>query len=219
MGEASAAQRADMLSGLEIRKPESTHSGFFVDDKGTVLTALTGLALCDRITIGSDVEVTLAGSDPALGLAVLRPARTLAPIEFASFPTLPPRLRSDVAVAGFSYGDVLEMPVLTYGTLADLRGLEGEDGVDRLEIEALPGDVGGPVFDSAGAVLGMLLAPADGARKLPPNVRYAADAGRIGTFLTANGIEPRPAEGGPALAEGTLTRRAADMTVPVSCWN
>ncbi|TCP43216.1 serine protease [Rhodovulum marinum] len=219
LGEASADQRADMLSGLEIRQPDATHSGFFIDGAGTVLTTTTGLTACNRITIGHDVDVTLTASDPALGLAVLKPSVALAPIEYASFQARVPRLRSDVAVAGFSYGEVLDLPVLTYGTLADLTGLDGQDAVARLEIEALPGDTGGPVLDAAGAVLGVLLAPGEGARQLPQNVRYAADVAAIGAFLSANGVEMRTAEAEGALPPAALTRRAADMTVPVSCWN
>jgi len=219
MSEASAEQRADMLSGLEIRKPETTHTGFFVDRDGAVLTAAAGLEGCGRITIGADVEMKLAAREAALGLAVLRPERRLAPVEVARFLTATPLLRSDVAVAGFSYGEVLDLPVLTYGTLADLRGLDGEESVERLEIETLPGDVGGPVLDASGAVLGMLLAPAGGARKLPGNVHYAADATALGAFLSTQGIEALSAENREPLPEGTLTRRAADMTVPVSCWN
>ncbi|TCO72846.1 serine protease [Rhodovulum euryhalinum] len=219
LGEASAEQRADMLSGLEIRKPDETHSGFFVDGAGTVLTTTTGLTSCNRITIGHDVEVSLAASDAGLGLAVLKPSVALAPIEYARFQAGVPRLKSDVAVAGFSYGEVLDLPVLTYGTLADLRGLDGEDSIARLEIEALPGDTGGPVLDAAGAVLGVLLPVGQGARQLPANVRYAANVSAIGVFLSETGVEMRAADAEGALPPATLTRRAADMTVPVSCWN
>ncbi|RBO51389.1 peptidoglycan-binding protein [Rhodovulum sp. BSW8] len=219
LGEATPEQRADMLSGLDVRKPDATHSGFFVDPEGTVLTTTNGLDACRRITIGPELEMRLAATDPAQGLALLTPTRTLAPIGFAEFAPGVPRLRSDVAVAGFSYGEVLDLPVLTFGVLADLRGLGGEETVDRLEIDALPGDTGGPVLDASGAVLGVLLAPAGGARQLPDSVRYAADAAAVGAFLSANGVDPRASAATGALPPAVLSRRAADMTVPVSCWN
>jgi len=218
MGAVSAEQRADMLSGLDIRRPEATHSGFFVDARGAVLTSLSGLDGCGRITIGPDLAATLGARDPSLGLAVLRPERLLAPIGYARFRDDVPRLRSDVAVAGFSYGDVLDLPVMTYGTLADLKGLDGEDGVERLELETLPGDTGGPVLDASGGVLGMLLPRPDGPRQLPENVHYAADAAALSRFLSASGIEPQTASSGGDLPPAALSRRAADMTVPVSCW-
>ncbi|PTW51322.1 serine protease [Rhodovulum kholense] len=219
LGEATPEQRADMLSGLDVRKPDATHSGFFVDPKGTVLTTTNGLDACRRITIGPELEMRLTATDPAQGLALLTPTRTLAPIGFAEFAPGVPRLRSDVAVAGFSYGEVLDLPVLTFGVLADLKGLGGEEAVDRLELDALPGDTGGPILDASGAVLGVLLAPAEGARQLPDSVRYAADAAAVGAFLSANGVDPRAAAGTGALPPAVLSRRAADMTVPVSCWN
>ncbi|MBK1634715.1 serine protease [Rhodovulum adriaticum] len=219
LGEATEAQRADMMSGLEIRTPESTHTGFFVDGEGTVLTTLEGLSRCDRITIGPDLNASLGATDPQLGLALLQPSVRLAPVAYAAFQLAVPRLGADIAVSGFSYGNVLDLPVLTFGTMADLRGLNGEDSLNRLEIEALEGDMGGPVLDASGAVLGILLPPPGGTRQLPEAVRYAADAEAIAGFLTANGITPGAAQANGALPPAVLSRRAADMTVPVSCWN
>ncbi|ARE39323.1 hypothetical protein RGUI_1182 [Rhodovulum sp. P5] len=219
MAEIGAEQRADMMSGLEIRQPDSTRTGVFVDAEGTVLTAAPGLTACSRITIGSDLPATLGARDTALGLVLLHPITRLAPIDHARFKPDVPRLRSEVSVAGFSYGEVLDLPVLTRGTLADLRGLNGEETVDRLEIQVLPGDTGGAALDAAGAVIGILLAPQEGPRQLPENVRYVADTDAIIAFLTANGVEPDMAEGQAALPPAQLNRRAADITVPVSCWN
>ena len=42
----------------------------------------------------------------------------------------------------------VEVAYETYGTLADTRGLNGEETVKRLALNAAPGDVGGPVFDA-----------------------------------------------------------------------
>ena len=91
-------------------------------------------------------------------------------------------------MAGYSYEEVLGLPTVTFGTLADLRGLGGENGVQRLELSTLPGDAGGPVLDQSGAVLGMLLArQQDGSRQLPDNVQFARDVPSIAGFLSATG--------------------------------
>ncbi|WP_132951582.1 trypsin-like peptidase domain-containing protein [Rhodovulum bhavnagarense] len=218
LGVATQEQRTGMLSGLEIRTPESTHTGFFIDAAGMVLTTIEGLSSCDRITVGPDLDATLGATEPGLGLALLKPSATLAPIAHAAFQVALPRLGSDIAVSGFSYGEALDLPVLTYGKLADLRGLGGEQDVQRLEIEVLEGDSGGPVLDQTGAVLGILLPPPGGDRHLPDSVRYAADVEAISAFLTANGINPSAANGAGAMPPARLSRHAADMTVPVSCW-
>ncbi|WP_372605050.1 serine protease, partial [Actibacterium sp.] len=145
LGTGDSSQNPDLMSGLEIRRPGLTRSGFYVDGKGTVLTTVEVLNQCQRITIGDDLEVRLEARDDTLGLAVLRPAHLVSPLAYAAFQTGIPRLKSEVAVAGYSYGDALTLPVLTYGTLADLRGLGGEDGLNRLDMTTLPGDAGGPV--------------------------------------------------------------------------
>ncbi|NHX27490.1 trypsin-like peptidase domain-containing protein, partial [Escherichia coli] len=129
LGQPTADQSPDLMSGLDIRRPQVTRSGFYVDGTGTVLTTLDQ---CQRITIGDDTEAQISAQDAALGLAVLKPAQRLAPLRHAAFQTGIPRLQSEVAVAGYSYGDTLGLPVLTYGTLADLRGLAGEETVNRL---------------------------------------------------------------------------------------
>ncbi len=212
-------QRIDLLSGLDIRRPDRALSGFYVDAAGTVLTATGDLAQCRRVTIGDDYEAEIAAQDTGLGLTVLRPKQSLAPPAFAAFQTGVPRLKSDVAVAGFSYGDVLDQPVMTYGTLADLRGLTGEETVQRLALSALPGDAGGPVFDQTGAVMGMLLTRTEGARKLPDDVSFAAKVPAIAEFLSAHGVSVAASDGAPRMAPEDLALLAADMTVLVSCWN
>ena len=218
-GDAGAEQRVDLLAGLEIRSPAVARTGFYVDEKGTVLTTTDVLDQCTRLTIGDEYEVEVAARDDALGLAVLRPRQGLAPLAHAAFQTATPRLKTDVAVAGFSYGGVLDQPVLTYGTLADLRGLNGEDGLQRLSLEALPGDAGGPVFDATGAVMGVLLARAGGARQLPQDVSFAASVPAIADFLSANGVDAAAAGDAAQISPETLAVKAADMTVLVSCWN
>lgn len=219
LGDPGAEQSVDLISGLDIRRPDMSRTGFFVDAGGAVLTTVELLGQCSRITIGDDQEAKVAARDDALGLAVLRPAEGLAPIAYAAFQTGVPRLQSDVAVAGFSYGEVLELPVLTYGTLSDLRGLAGEESLRRLAMEVLPGDAGGPVFDATGAVLGALLPRAGGSRQLPEDVNFAASGPAIAAFLSENGIEPAAANGGGQIAPEDLTELASNMTVRVSCWN
>ncbi|SFC98459.1 serine protease [Tropicimonas isoalkanivorans] len=214
-----ADQQIDLLAGLELRRPERSRSGFYVDDGGSVLTTTDVLAQCSRLTIGEEVEADVSAQDESLGLALLKPRETIAPIAVAEFRPDAPRLNTEVALAGFSYEDALSLPVLTYGKLADVRGLGGEDFVDRLDLSALPGDIGGPVFDQTGSVLGMLRASEDGARQLPPDVSFSVDVPAIAGFLDGAGVSPRASERMAQLAPEDLTTLASDVTVRISCWN
>jgi S1-C subfamily serine protease len=212
-------QAVDLVSGLAVRQPKLSRTGFFIDGRGTVLTTEEVVAECDYVTLDSAHRAQVIHTDATHGLAVLRPDTALAPMGVAAFQTGVPRLQAEVAVAGYPYGGVLARPALTFGRLADIRGLDGEDSVKRLALPAQPGDAGGPVFDNGGAVLGMLLPVAPNtAQVLPPDVHFSVDAGVIIASLAAAGIPVETTDALAFMAPETLTREAAGMTVLVSCW-
>ncbi len=214
-----AEQHVDLVSGLEVRKPRLSRSGFFVDDKGTVVTTAEAVDGCARVTIANDYPARVAAVDAALGVAVLTPQDPMAPSTVARFRAGTPRLQSEVAVAGYSYEGALGAPSLTWGQLADISGLNGERELDRLALAALPGDAGGPVMDTGGNVIGMLLPEPGGARKLPKRVSLAADAQAIREVLEAAGLSAADADlAAGELSPNALARRADGMTVLVSCW-
>ncbi|MDZ4093395.1 MAG: serine protease [Paracoccaceae bacterium] len=216
----SDATRQGLLSGLEVRHPALSRSGFYVDATGTVLTTPEATQSCARITLDTDTEADVIWSDARLGLTLLKPRQALAPRGVAALQTVPARIGGEVAVAGFSYEDALSAPTLTFGTLEDITGLRGEAGISRLAVDALPGDAGGPVFDTSGAVLGMLLPRAtDAARQLPAGVSFAASASVLTGILAQAGIATVSPERQGAMAPEDLTLLAERMTVLVSCWN
>lgn len=216
----SDSTRQGLLAGLEVRHARLSASGFYVDAGGAVLTSAATVAQCGRILLDGVTEATVALSDPATGLAVLKPATPLAPTAHAALSPGLPAQGAAVALAGYSYADRLSAPVLTYGRMAEVGGLDGETGINRLALSALPGDAGGPVLAADGSVFGILLPRVEGgARVLPADVSFAADAARIAAVLTAAGIRPETATGGAALPPAELTRQAVAMTVLVSCFD
>ncbi len=216
---ASADQRIDLISGLQVRKPRLSRSGFFADINGAVLTVSEAADNCTRITLDGDQEVQVAWTDADLGVSVLRPSQDLAPISVAAFSADTPRIQSEVAVSGFSYQGALGAPTLTYGQIADIRGLNGEEGVKRLALNAQPGDAGGPVFNDSGNVVGMLLPTPTEGRTLPASVSLAATAARLTDVLTQAGVSGQPSQESTQISPNELNRRATGMTVLVHCWD
>ncbi|MDT8327244.1 MAG: serine protease [Roseovarius sp.] len=214
----NATQSIDLISGLQVRKPKLSRSGFYVDQGGAVLTTSEVVQNCGRITIDDMYDATVSLDDPARGIALLRPSERLAPQIVATFQDMTPRLMSEVAVAGYSYGGILGAPTMTFGQLADLRGLNGEEHLKRLAITALDGDAGGPVLDVGGAVLGMLLPHVQNGRALPEGVGFAANTGALREVLTQNGITPLVTSELGNMPPEALTERGGAMTVLVSCW-
>ncbi|WP_375551960.1 serine protease [Rhodophyticola porphyridii] len=212
-------QGIDLIAGLEVRRPDISRSGFYVDAQGTVLTTSEVVGQCTRLLIDDVHEAELAYRDDDLGLAILSPQSRLAPISYAAFAAAPARLRSDIAVAGFPFDGALSTASLTFGTLADLTGLNGEQTIQRLDIAAQDSEAGGPVLDSTGAVLGMMLSGDGTGRALPDDVSFALRADQLNIVLAEAGITPAIAPGGQALGREALARLGANMTVLVSCWN
>ncbi len=215
-----AQQSVDLVSGLQVRKPRVSRTGFFVDAAGNVVTTSDAVKNCTRITLDHDYRAEILSNDTANGLAVLRPAETLAPRAVAGFTAASPRLQSEVAVSGYSYEGILGAPTLTWGRLADVKSLDGDAGVARLALTAQPGDAGGPVLDTSGAVVGMLLPQEIGNRQLPDGVSFAANAGALRSTLEAAGLSPsgHSADGSP-MPPAAMNKLASSMTVLVSCWD
>lgn len=212
-------QSIDLISGLAIRKPIKDRSGFYIDDVGTVLTSTDAVEGCGEIVLDGAHIAEVSYRNDELGIAVLRTEDRISPLDVARFQTGTPRLQAEIAVAGYPYGGLLASPAVTFGRLADIRGLNGEEEVKRLEILAQPGDVGGPVLDNGGAVLGMLLPKsARGGLVLPPEVSYSVDADQIVTALDLAEVSYRVTDSVEAITPEMLTREAGDITVLVSCW-
>ncbi|WP_347312936.1 serine protease [Defluviimonas sp. SAOS-178_SWC] len=222
LGQPLSVDHADLVSGLEVRRPVLSRSGFWLDAAGLVATTDAVLDNCARITLDGDYEADVTLRDAGLGLAVLKPRDALAPRAHARLESGRVRINSEIAVAGFSYEDALDSAVLSFGTLADTKGLEGEVDRARLAVTTRAGDAGGPVISTSGAVIGMLLPrdTADG-RVLPSDVGFALPAETITGALQAAGLaaaEPASAEAVSTLAPEDLTTLGRDMTVLVSCW-
>ncbi|MEM1077856.1 MAG: serine protease [Pseudomonadota bacterium] len=218
-GDPEAEQRIDLLAGLEIRQPLRAVSGFFITAAGDVLTTDTALRACGRVTIGDEIEADIRLADAELGLAVLSPRERVAPMSVARFRDGEARLQSEIAVSGYSYAGLLGAPTLSFGKIADLRGLQGEAELNRLAVEVAPGDAGGPVLGAGGDVLGLLLPrPAAGSRVLPGDVHFATDADAIAGWLGQSGVEITRGDAGPTLPPERLAMLAGNLTVLVSCW-
>ena len=226
LGAPIAVSRDDLVSGLAVRRPILMRSGFFVDASGRVATVAEVVKGCGRITIDGDIEMTVAALDEASGVALLAPATALAPTGVARLKPGASVIGAEVAVAGYSYPGTLSEAVVTFGRLADTRDLSGNDARARLEIRTLDGDVGGPVLDVTGQVIGMLLpSTARDGRILPDDVALAVDAAAIRSVMAAadragadGAVAADTVTAAGALAPEDIARMGRDMTVEVSCW-
>ena len=214
-GTPAEQQDIDLLAGLDVRRPDLTRSGFFVDMAGRVLTTSELADGCGTVRLDDSYEARVVWSEG--DLALLEPLEALAPPAAAAFADAPLRIGEEVAVGGYPFGGALGRASVTFGRLADVRGLGGEDGLDRYEIETSEAEAGGPVLGPEGEVTGMLLAPR-GTRVLPPDVALGVDASVLRAALEGRGMDAPVAAPADRLPPETLVRRADRITVQVSCY-
>lgn len=214
------ATRAGMLSGLEFRKPKTVASGVFVGDKGHVATALANVASCAKVTLGLETEAELVAEDAAAGLALLAAKAPMAPQVVGALAGITPAPGLEVTVAGYSYGARQPAPVLTFGTVDAAEGPGGEPGFLALSAPVMAGDMGGPVLDATGQVLGVAVPQAaDAARQLPDGMALAAGAAPLAAMMQGAGVVgAKPAPSTAALSPDALNAAALGMTVQVACW-
>lgn len=209
----------DLVSGLDVRRPERVRSGFFVDAGGSVITTTEVLGQCDEILIDNSHPAEVSFRDDALGLAVLSPEEALAPLAFATLSPAPARLTSQIAVAGFPFEGALSAASMSFGTLDDLRGINGEETLQRLRVNTSESEAGGPVLDMTGTVIGMVLPGIVGDRALPAEVSLALRSDLLQDVLAGAGLSPRFGNRATDMNRENLAVLGADMTVTVSCWN
>lgn len=214
-----AEQAADLISGLAIRKPRTSGTGFYVNAQGAVLTAASGIRECGQITIDGDIDMSVTYENADLDLAALTPSEPLSPPAHATFQTKQPRLQSQVALAGFPFGGVLPSAAMTFGRLEDVTSLSGDTRLSRLSLHTEPTELGGPVYDNGGRVLGMLVRGHDGTKTLPSGVGFAVDSGPVVSALQEAGIATSTTDEQSFKTEELITQDAAKMTVLVRCWD
>ena len=217
--EPSATTGAELLAGLDVPRPEMVRSGFFVGATSAILTTAELASGCDRLALADETELELVAADGEHGLALLRAREDLGPIASTRFrlSNLPPF--TEVAAAGFPHAGRLPAPVLRFGEIA--ADQEAASGIEptRLAMDVPASAAGGPVLDSSGAVIGLVLPPLAGPRDLPDGTSLAVSTGAIADFLARNGIHTELAGAGTELSPEDLASRAADISVAVTCWS
>lgn len=222
LGQPLAVPRAALTAGIGGDRPALSRSGLFIDDTGATLTAAADLQSCRRIAI-EGAPAHLAFADTASGLAILQPDHPLAPQAVARLAPSDPQPGAEVVIAGFPYPEAISAPVVNFGTLSALEGLNSDPTRARLAVAARAGDAGGPVLDSAGAVVAMVLpAPDPSATALPGDLAQALRLGPQAATLAAQGLSPKlappRAPGASPLVDADLARRARAITTRVDCW-
>ncbi|WP_411816181.1 Do family serine endopeptidase [Hyphococcus sp. DH-69] len=157
-GDPENAPRDDFDDG-GTQSMQAQGSGFFIDNKGHIVTNNHVVAEADSVKIrlanGDEVDAEIVGTDPLTDLAVLKvkPIKGQAYVEFADDVNL--RVGDWVVAVGNPFG---LGGTVTSGIVSAIGGQNRENQyLDFLQIDAPinRGNSGGPTFDLKGRVVGV----------------------------------------------------------------
>lgn len=200
-------------------EPEITGSGFRVA-LNTVVTNHHVVDGCSRLRVNG-VIAQLRSSDVRGDLALLG----------VSLPGQIVKLRSQrtavgepAAVAGYPLRGLLSGFNMTTGSISSMSGLGGDTRLVQITAPVQPGNSGGPVLDSAGNLMGVVVSKLDAIKAakltgdIPQNVNFAIGSNALRSFLDANNVEYDSASSEKAIPSTSIADKAKGFTVLVECW-
>jgi serine protease Do len=194
----------------------NTGTGFFVAPK-QVLTSGHVVKNCNAIYVKypsyKAVPAYLVSYDEKNDLAVLK---TELPFDTLASFRLRGKLGEFVASYGFPYSNVLASSGnFTTGGLTALRGTDDDTSTIQVSAALQPGNSGGPLMDSSGAVIGI----SKEILTIGQNVNFGVSAGTAVTFLGANNIDAQVTSGGTKMEPEQVAELAQKFTVQLMCNN
>ena len=201
-------------------------TGFYVSDKGHVLTNNHVIESCTAITVtqaGSPpVRARLVAKDSTNDLAVL--STDITP---SAVPPLTMRARIGESVYAFGYplnGILATNGNFTVGNVTATAGLGDDTRQIQISAPVQPGNSGGPLVDQYGNVVGVIVSKLNALKMasvtsdLAQNVNFAIKSTIVLNFLEANGIEPPLAvKTAEPMNSETIAEKAQEFTVRVNC--
>ena len=164
-------------------------TGFFIDSQGTLLTAYDVVLEATRASIeynGEQVEAKIIGRDPRSGVALLKADLTKTPFLRAGNSD---QLKVAAGLVGIGYS--YNLPVSpSFGIITgfDVRYLNSFFSTThiRCNVSVNPGQIGGPLLNSKGEVMAMMVFSVDGGREcygipIKSINRIVADLNQYGT--------------------------------------
>lgn len=173
----------------------------FVVAEGKLLTNRHVIAECGRVVardaVGARLPARVQAADRRRDLALLSVDKSIGPP--LAFRDAPPVRRGEYVITyGFPLSGLLSSgPSLTTGNISALAGLRDNPANFQISAAVQPGNSGGPLFDSRGNVIGVVVSKLNAARvarltggDIPQNVNFAVKGTEALAFLQQNGVRP-----------------------------
>ena len=239
--------QAEKKPPFKKQTPQSgTGSGFFVSKMGHVITNAHVVKNCSKVTVGDNankqVPAEVVNADKSNDLALLKlstlemaSAESKSLIQKLGIVVVPlasegllrsedVRLGEKVLVAGYPFGDVFSNTIkVTSGIVSATRGAGDDSGQFQLDAAIQPGNSGGPIYDSGGNIVGVVISQLDKLKmakaigSLPENVNFGIKASTVRQFLISSGLPSKKSERTEEKSTEQLAEIAQNQALMVMC--
>ena len=218
---AIAEERRPPLAATSPIGPESTGSGWAVSSTQIVTNAHV-VAGCSRVAVSgrTAARVQLIDSKSDLALLAVPSNPSVALLRTG-------RLRQGdaVTIVGYPLRGVLASSAnVTTGNVSALAGIQNDSRFIQISAPVQPGNSGGPLLDSSGNVVGVVVSKLDAVKfaqltgDIPQNVNFAVSLFTLQGFLEANAVDYRTAPSTKNLSTADVAEVGKVFTVLVECY-
>ncbi len=221
--EGNASSTVDPAGPALPGELEGSGTGFFINNTD-VVTAEHVVTGCVRLSLMDGSPLTLISSNADLDLAVVSSARRSDVwLELSS--DVVAHLGETVMALGYPYLGTLDQGLtVTGGNVSALQDIDGSKDKVMISAPVQPGNSGGPLVNSRGAVIGVVVSRVDdlaileNTGTLPQNMNFAVRNDTLTDFLKgAQILFPAATGDGFKLDEG-VPDSIAKAVVPIYCY-
>jgi len=217
-------------------------SGFIISKMGHVITNAHVVEGCQKVNVGANTyiqtEANVISADKINDLALLKlfslneSKSIITKLETEMVPLVANgllrfedvELGEKVLVAGYPYGDIFSNSVkVTTGIVSSTRGVGDNTGQFQMDAAVQDGNSGGPIYDSRGNIVGVVVAQLDKLKvakasgSIPENVNFGIKASTVRQFLVSNGLSSKRAERTEEQSTKQLAQIAKNQALMVVC--
>lgn len=180
-----------------IRNAKSTGSGFFIGKDGHFVTNAHVVDDAETVFIlheGVKLPAAIVHIGKVADLALLKVDKAVPGFELPEQDAEP---GTDVFAIGYPMPSLQGIdPKVTKGVISGVKGIGNDDTKYQIDAAIQPGNSGGPLCDSGGRLVGVIVETLSSTYVLrtkgivPQNVNYAIKASELAAFLRSRSIKP-----------------------------
>lgn len=198
-------------------------TGFVVSNQGHILTNNHVVAGCRTLSTRDGKPLQVLSKNPRSDLALLQ--ANFAPSAVAVFRTGPaPKLGDEVVAFGFPLSGLLSSDGnVSAGILSATTGIQNDVRFIQISAPVQPGNSGGPLFDSSGHVIGVVVAKLDAVKvaeitgDVPQNVNFAVNLAEVRAFLDDAAVPYQKEISQHAMPTSSIAATATQVSVAIEC--